>query len=438
MSRSVLRILLGILLVLILLGAAAGGFIWWKISGLKEALVGDLEHALGAQVQVASIDLDIWKGELRAVGISLVNQRSSAPWDKGDISQATVRFHPGDIFASTLPVTVEISSWNVVLHSPLRTAETPPSAEPSDLTAAPEKHRIQVTQITAEEGTAEIDFSDDRKALIHGAAFQAANNGADVWTTQLQATSVVAGSLDVGASSVEIRGESGKITFSSLRMQCDPGVITGDGELALDGGHDARVTLKAVDLPLTMLVSVDWQMKLSGLVSGDLTYQGNDEGGSSAGQMLVNHGKFNVLPWLGKVTSLVGLQDISDVEVDKATADFAWKDGTFHLTNIDVRKNDVSRIAGEVDVDATGQVDGRLKLGLPSLVISKWPQLQDKIFPVQSEDYNWAAVHLTGTADHLQEDLTPRLLAVGMGQGTDLLNQAAQKATDLFHSMMGK
>jgi hypothetical protein len=221
-------------------------------------------------------------------------------------------------------------------------------------------------------------------------------------------------------------------------MQCDPGVVTGDGQVALDGAHNAVINLNAVDVPLKMLVAVNWQMELTGLVNGDLHYEGDDLGGGAKGQIAVNHGKFNVLPWLGKVTALVGLQDISDVEVDKATTDFAWKDGTLHLTNLDVRKNDVTRIAGAVDVDAKGQVDGRLKLGLPSVATAKWPQLQEKVFPVQLEDYNWADVHLTGTPDHLQEDLTPRLLAAGMGQGTDLLNQATQKATELYNSFMGK
>jgi hypothetical protein len=190
-------------------------------------------------------------------------------------------------------------------------------------------------------------------------------------------------------------------------------------------------------VPVSMLVAVEWQMKLSGLVSGDLDYNGNDLGGDAKGQLAVNHGKFNVLPWLDKVTSMVGLQDISDVEVDKATTDFEWKDGALHLTNLDMRKNAVIRIAGMVDIDAQNQVDGKLKLGLPSVVTAKWPQMQAQVFPVQLEDYNWAEVHLTGTPDHLQEDLTPRLLTAGMGQGTDLLNQATQKATDLFNTFMG-
>jgi hypothetical protein len=437
MSRSVRGILI-VLVILILLVGAGGAFVWWKLAGLKERLLGDLGKALGASVQVTSIDFDVWKGELHAAGITLVNQRPSAPWDKGDISQVTVHFQLSDVFGSTLPISVEVSSWNVVLHSPLRTAETPPSDTDAGPTEAPSRGRVQVTTISAQDGTAEIDFADDRKVVIHGVSFRADNNGAEVWTTQLQATSVVAGSLQAGATSVQIRGQADKIAFSDLRMQVDPGVVTGDGDVAMDGNHEAQVDLKADELPISMLVAMEWQMQLAGLASGTLHYEGSDAGGSAKGQLAVNHGKFNVLPWLGKVTSLVGLQDISDVEVDRATADFEWRDNTFHLTNIDVRKTDVTRIGGTVDIDAVGQVDGKLKLGLPSVVTSKWPALQTHVFPTQFEDYNWADVHLTGPPDHLQEDLTPRLVSAGLGQGGDLINQAAQKASSLFNSFLGK
>jgi hypothetical protein len=257
-----------------------------------------------------------------------------------------------------------------------------------------------------------------------------------VWTTQLEATSIQAGTLAVGASSVSIRGDADKLTFSDLRMQCPPGVITGEGEVATGGAHAAQLTLKAVDVPVTMLVAIDWQTELSGLATLDLHYTGDDQGGNSQGSIAISHGKFNLLPWLGKVTTLVGLPDMAGVEVDKATTDFTWKDGVLHLTNIDVRKTDVTRIAGGVDVDAQGNVDGKLKLGLPSAVTAKWPQLQASIFPIQFEDYSWADVHLTGTASHLQEDLTPRLLAAGLNQGGSLINQATQKAGDLLNSLL--
>ena len=111
-----------------------------------------------------------------------------------------------------------------------------------------------------------------------------------------------------------------------------------------------------------------------------------------------------MLPLLTKVTTLVGLPDISGVEVDKAHVRLHVEElARLHLANIDVRKNDVMRIGGDVDIDTLGNVDGKLKLGLPSAVTAKWPQLQSSVFSAQSDDYNWADVHLTGTPDHLQE-----------------------------------
>ena len=440
MSRSLLRAILITLAVLILVLGGGGAFVWWKISGLKEQLLADLGKALGAQVQVASLDVDLFKGEIRAAGITLTNQRSSAPWEKGDISQATLRFHLSDILSPSLPVSIDVSSWNVVLHSPLRTAETPPAGDASESSAPGSggKGRVRVTELTAGEGTVEVDFSDDRKVIIHDVNFVATDNGTGIWTTQLKANSIVAGTLKAGPCAVDIRSEFHKLDFSELHMQVDQGLVTGEGEVGLDDPHTIRLDLKSTAVPVTMLVAVDWQMKLFGLVDGNVHYEGDDKSGNAKGQITVNHGKFNVLPWLGKLSVLIGIADISAVEVDKATSDFTWKDGALELTNLDVRKLDVTRIAGTVDVDKNGVVDGKIKLGLPSTVISKWPQLQDKVFPTASEDFNWADVHLTGTSDHLQEDLTPRVLAAADGQGSDLLNSAAKKAEDLYQSVMGK
>ncbi len=445
MSRSALRVILCVFAVIILTLVAIGAIAWWKMAKLKEELVQGLGKSIGAQVQVASLDLDLWRGELNAAGISLTNDRPSAPWEKGAISQATIRFNLVDIFSPTLPLSVDVSSWTIVLTPNTASASTEtPSALTSARTitsvetATPTQARVQVTQLSAHDGSVEIDLADNHQIVLSGVAFVANDNSAGTWTTELQANSVKAGSLEAGPSSVQLRTTQDKADFSNLRLTCGPGVITGEGEVTLDGAHDIKATLKAAEVPIIMLVGVEWQMKLAGQVTGDMTYDSNDQGGSAKGQISLNHAKFNILPWLGKVTALVSLPDITDVEVDKATSDFTWNAGKLELSNIDIRKNDVARISGMADIDPTGMVDARLKLGLPSTIIAKWPQLQDKIFSVQLEDYNWADVHLTGPPDHLQEDLSPRLLTVSMQQGGSLLDQATQKANDLWKSLMGK
>jgi hypothetical protein len=440
MKSSGLRWVLGIFGLVLIVAIIAAVFAGLKMAAFKTELAQDLGHALGAEVEVSSLNLDLWKGQLQAAGIRLTNQRPEAPWDRGEISQATIHFHLLDFFAPTMPLTVEVSSWSVVLHPPPAGATPSAGPGPESGPASPEtgaKRRVQVTQLSAHDGEVQIDLSPDKQVLIHGVAFDAGDNGAAVWTTHLQAASISAGSLDIGPSSVEMRADREGVTFSNFRMSCAQGMITGDGNLAFNGTHEARASLKAADIPVVMLVSVLWQMKLAGLASGDLAYHGNDQGGEAHGQMTVAGGKFNVLPFLGKVTSLVGLPDISGVEVDHASTDFTWKDHVLHLTNIDVRKESVMRVAGQLDVDGQSQVDGRLKLGLPSDITAKWPQIQTGIFPDAADGYNWTDVHVTGTPDHLQEDLTPRLLAAGLQQGSGLLNQGAQKASDLLKSLLG-
>ncbi len=442
MKHTGIRVVAGVFVVILIVVAIAGGVAWFKIAALKSQLAQGLGDALGAKVEVASLGLNLWDGEIRAAGITLTNQRPDAPWDHGDISQATVHFHLHDLLAKTMPLSVEVSSWNVILRpNPAGGGSTGTASSGTEVNTtsgeSPATRRFQVTQLSAVEGEVEVDLAADRKVLIHGVSFDSADNGAQVWTTHLQATSITAGSLELGASSVDLRADSEQITCSNLRMQCTQGMITGDGDRALGGAHETHLALKAADVPITMLVSVPWQVKLSGLTTGSLIYHGDDTASDAHGQLAVTGGKFNVLPFLGKMTLFLGMPDLTGVELDRATSDFAWKDGTMHLTNIDVRKNDMLRVTGQVDVDASNQVDGHLKLGLPASILAKWPQLQTAVFPNAVEDYSWADVHLTGTPDHLQEDLSSRILAAGIQSGGSLINQGTQKAMDLWKSFMG-
>jgi hypothetical protein len=434
MKNTGIRIVVAVLVLIFLAAAVVGGVVWAKISALKGQLADNLGRALGAEVQINSVSLDFWKGELQAAGITLTNKRDGAPWENGEISQATAEFHYRDLLSPVLPLTVSVTSWQVVLKQAEGGADAGASVASSPPESTGEKGGIEVTGLSAREGEVEIHLESGKRIMLHGVNFDSSSNGGLVWTTQLQAESISAAALQLGASSVEIRADQDKIDFSNLHMQCAQGAITGDGDWS---PHEEQATLKAVDVPVVMLVGAQWQMKLSGAASGNLSYQGHGQTGEAQGQISISDGKFDVLPFLGKLSALVGLGDISGMEVDKATADFSWKDGMTHLTNIDVRKNDITRISGQVDVDGTGQVDGHLKVGLPDTVLAKWPQLQSAVFSTADDDYGWADVHLTGTPDHLQEDLSSRVLAVGVQGGSSLLNQGAQKATDLIKSFMG-
>jgi hypothetical protein len=442
MKRSGLQVIAGGLVLLLIIAGIAAAAVWYKLAALKGELAQNLGDALGAKVTVSSLRLDFTHGELQAAGITLANLRPEAPWDRGEISQATVHFHLGDLFASSMPLSVDVSSWSVNLRpfaagSPSGAASGPESSEAAP-TENPGRRRVRVTELSARDGEVDIDLEPGRQVSIRGVSFNSNNNGAGAWTTQLQAETISAGVFQAGPGSVEIQADGERVTFSNLRLQCAPGAIAGDGFVALDPGHAASLNLKIVNVPVSMLVALEWQMKLSGLATGTVQYTNDAAGARAEGRMAVSGAKFNLLPFLDKITTLMSLPDFAATELDTATTDFAWKDHVLHLTGIDLRKNDVMRIAGDADIDAADQVDGRLKVGLPASFGARWPQLQSAVFSTSLEDYCWADVHVTGTPDHLQEDLTPRLLSTGLQTGGSLLNTGGQKAMDLLNNLLGR
>jgi hypothetical protein len=418
--------------------AAAAGFLAWKISGLKQRLVDDLQSELHAKAQIASLDFDLRAGELHAAGISLQNQRAEAPWDNASIDQASVHFNLGDLFSSTLPVQVKITGWKVSLHT---TAEEPPSDAGTAPTQAPawtpsESRRVRVTSITADQGDVSLRLSDTQTATIQGVGFHAETPGGDNWTTQLHVDSIHAGTLVTGAGSVEMDSDGDKVTFNDLTVHCGDGQITGTGDLGLAEPHPLHGTFTAASVPISMLVATRWQVKLSGLVTGNVTYQGDDNAATATGTMSVANGQFNLFPWLGKATMLVGLPDITGTNVYQATTNFTWKNHLLTLQDIDVRKNGVFRIGGQATVTAAGEIDGHLKLGLPAAIIAKWPKLQTDVFSFAQDDFDWTDVHVTGTPDQLQEDLSTRLLVASAAQGGQLLQQGTQKASDFLNNLL--
>jgi hypothetical protein len=374
---------IALIVVPLVLIAAIGGFIAWKVLTFKQRLITDLETALHATAQIGSLNLDLGKGELFAAGITLQNQRPDAPWDNASIDQVAIHFHFADLFSSTMPLQVTITGWKATLHGSAPGAAAPDNSTTPDSsnTAAAETGPswVRVNSVDASDGNVTVRLDASNTVAIHGVKFHADTPTGATWTTQLSVTSLSSGTFVTDAGSVQLHSDNDQVTFTDLAIHCGDGQITGGGTYDLTDPHELKGNFTATNVPLTMLVNARWQVKISGNVSGDLAYQGDDSAATATGKLSVSGGKFNLFPWLGKATLLVGLPDVGDTDVDQATADYSWKNHVLSLANIDVRKQNVFRISGKADVAADSTIDGHLKLGLPTTAVSKWPKLQTEL-----------------------------------------------------------
>ena len=182
-SLRIVAVVLGI--VVVLLVAAVGIFVWVKFAGLKTELAHNLGKALNAKVEVNSLDLNIWNQEIHAAGISLENERIGASWEKGTIAQAVVHFHFSEVF-SPPPHAVERRGFPMER----RPAACRPGGRDRGYARLPflpvrvivgrllPRRRQSVTSLTATEGDVTYELALDRKMELRGVSFESSDNGA--------------------------------------------------------------------------------------------------------------------------------------------------------------------------------------------------------------------------------------------------------------------
>jgi len=144
-----------------------------------------------------------------------------------------------------------------------------------------------------------MDFADDRKLTINGRRLRLDRGGRQLdhaGASELPEVRHTGPWRRLG----EDRGHGGQAQLLRAPHAVRPGRITGEGEIGTGGQHASQITLKGVDVPVTMLVALAWQPSLSRLGGHRLTYSGDDAGGTAQGNGRAHARKFNVLPWLGR------------------------------------------------------------------------------------------------------------------------------------------
>jgi hypothetical protein len=133
------------------------------------------------------------------------------------------------------------------------------------------------------------------------------------------------------------------------------------------------------------------------------------------------------------------------MNLDQARSDFAYKEGAFTFSNLAVTKKQVLSWQGTLIIKADGVLDGTTMLGVPTDAVSLLPPLKEKIFNVEQDGYAWTPVKISGTAEKMEEDLSPRLIALAeesggktLQQGKGLLDEGMKKAGELLDSFLGK
>jgi hypothetical protein len=108
----------------------------------------------------------------------------------------------------------------------------------------------------------------------------------------------------------------------------------------------------------------------------------------------------------GRIIELPFLENVAKITKEKALERLTLNDCSF----LGIEEKGKFRAEGRIQVEKK-ELSGAIELGVASYLPDWLPKLEE-VFPRQHDGYLWTTVHLSGTIEAPQQDLSPRIMEV--------------------------
>ena len=114
---------------------------------------------------------------------------------------------------------------------------------------------------------------------------------------------------------------------------------------------------------------------------------------------------------LNRAAEFTEIRRFKHLELDVLEGEYEWRDGELEVKDFVAEAQGLVRMEGHFKVKKR-EIRGTFKLGASHEVIGAFPGAEGSVFTRRGgSEYGWTTVHLTGSLDHPDEDLKPRLVA---------------------------
>jgi len=178
-------------------------------------------------------------------------------------------------------------------------------------------------------------------------------------------------------------------------------------------GNDRSVDVKANfnAVPIRQWLPAEWKGRFNGSAFGDLHWTGQNpklESSSGQGLLRIRNGRIEDVPLLQRLAELSRKKSFERLDLNDCSLRFAWRYPEINISDIIIEEQGKFRIDGEISMKG-GFLRGTLNLGLTREYLD-WLPNPEEVFDRRSNGYLWTTVHLSGTIDKPQQDLSQRIL----------------------------
>ncbi|MCE0485001.1 MAG: hypothetical protein LV479_12290 [Methylacidiphilales bacterium] len=185
-----------------------------------------------------------------------------------------------------------------------------------------------------------------------------------------------------------------------------------EGDAGLQQDRSIHLKIDLLSLKIAALLAPNLRSHLLGLANGHFNYTSTGTGLESAqgqGSLAVADGVLHALPPLRHYFAVTGTPDPGDLSLKVCQTDLEWKQGAISAKNLKIESEGVFRLEGNVTVAGNHSLSGELQLGVTDPYIHWLPTARQVIFTRDDGPYHFRTIHLSGTLQKPQQDLSDRV-----------------------------
>ena len=179
-----------------------------------------------------------------------------------------------------------------------------------------------------------------------------------------------------------------------------------------------------------------WSRKLQGDVESGFLVSNLGGEFAASGDLKIQNGVLTAMPVLDILAAYADTRRFRTLQLSEARTDWSYSEGVTTLSKLVMSSEGLLRLEGDVTIDGE-ELDGRLRLGIVPGLLANLPGAERDVFRPGERGMLWAPVHITGTLDDPEEDLSERLIIAAGFRILEGLPEGADKVLEVTRSVLG-
>jgi hypothetical protein len=185
-----------------------------------------------------------------------------------------------------------------------------------------------------------------------------------------------------------------------------------DGDAGLQEDRSIKLKIDLASLNVSPWMPEKLRLHVIGHASGHFDYASSGTGLETAvghGNITIANGILRGLAPVRQYITITGSPDPGDLALKVCQADLRWQECAMTAENIKLECEGVFRLEGTMTIAKDQTLSGNIELGLTDEYLHWLPTARQTIFTREEGLYHFTTIHLSGTAQKPEQDLSGRI-----------------------------